>query len=119
MGEKEPNIVPWILLAEDDKLFTRVFMRFWQKSFPDTPVKVAASLVQVRALLGEDPGPSFAVLDLNLEDGSSQELVSELSCPSLLWSATPDPHCETKPAGREQMLQAISRIAKSGGLGAL
>ena len=106
----------WILLAEDDKLFATLFTRYWKQSFPDTPLVQVSTIVQARLELASRTPPAAAVLDYTLEDGTSEQLHTELSCPSVLWSACADGGLTAKPKGREELSLAVRAVAEMGGV---
>jgi hypothetical protein len=107
----------WVLLAEDDRLFARLFVKFWEQRFPEIAVVTAASLQAARILLStQRNSPIVAVLDLNLEDGCSEDLQNMLSCPSILWSASAGERWRSKPNGRNQLVKAMAEIGELGGL---
>lgn len=103
----------WLLLAEDDALFASLFCRFFQKRYGDRfEIRVVKSLSQARLSLAQSvTAPCFAVLDLNLEDGSSEEMVGLLGCDYLLWSASPENGMHPKPSGRPALEAAVDEIA--------
>lgn len=103
----------WALLAEDDKLFTFLFRRFWESTFPDVELAVIESLGQTERLFAERQGePDIAIVDLNLTDGSGVVLKETLSCPTILWSASPEGGCRVKPTGRDELIKTMNEIGK-------
>ncbi|MFA5505192.1 MAG: hypothetical protein WC314_16225 [Vulcanimicrobiota bacterium] len=107
---------PWILLAEDDKLFAALFQRFWVGSFPEVQVVLVPSVAEARKELQNRPTPVAAVLDYTLSDGTSEELSRELSCPFVLWSACGEGHLQAKPTGRDELGRAVQQVAALAGL---
>ena len=117
ISECENTASQWVLLAEDDKLFSTLFLRFWKQSFPAVKVLTAVSNAQVLEIIRrETQPPSVVILDLNLEDGSSQHLVEELNCPTWLWSASQSAGCKHKPMGRSELTGSLAEIARLGRL---
>lgn len=117
LSEQETKSSKWILLAEDDKLFTILFLRFWGQHYPHIEVRTASSNQQVRQLLeAAQQEPSIAILDLNLEDGPSKPLQEQLTCPTWLWSSSRTSGCRVKPSGRRQLTDALADIAELGRL---
>lgn len=115
----KPNSeVPWLLLAEDDALFASLFCRFFLKFYSgQAKVTVVRSLTQLRACLLSSPRPPvFAVLDLNLEDGPSTDILSELNCPYRVWSATAENGIDEKPSGRQALEARALEIGRAAGL---
>jgi DNA-binding NarL/FixJ family response regulator len=106
----------WVLLAEDDKLFAKLFRRYWEQSFPDIPLVQVSTTVQARIELGSRNSPAVVVLDYNLEDGTTEQLHSELSCPSVLWTSCSDGHLAAKPNGRDELSRAVRAVAEKGGV---
>lgn len=125
MGNREPEPCrkvegSWLLLAEDDDLFASLFCRFFRKRNQERlEVRQVRSLAEARRCLSRSVAPPvFAVMDLNLEDGSGRELVSALTCPHILWSASPEPGVRAKPSGRpalEATVEEISLLAEGQG----
>ena len=107
---------PWLLLAEDDLLFSRLFQRFFSKQYPQVEVRVSASVRKAREFLEQEGAPpTLAVLDFNLEDGCSTALCDSLDCPYVLWSADGGMDVRSKPKGRSELEQAVTDLAKLGG----
>ncbi|MCA9781186.1 MAG: hypothetical protein KC800_30910 [Candidatus Eremiobacteraeota bacterium] len=106
----------WVLLAEDDKLFATLFGRFWKERFPDIPLVCVGTVSGAREELKNREAPLVAILDHTLEDGTSEHLYSELSCPSLLWSACAEGELQAKPTGRDELTTAVRKVGEMGGL---
>ncbi len=106
----------WVLLAEDDKLFATLFGRFWKESFPDVPLVQVISIAGARRELESRSAPVVAVLDHTLQDGTSEELYSQLECPSLLWSACSEGEVKAKPKGRDELTIAVRKVGEMAGL---
>jgi len=116
MGENEK----WILLAEDDRLFAKLFVRFWSEAFPQIRIRIVTSNKEGVVLLqNSESRPALAVLDLNLSDGSSEELRALLQCPSVTWSAVPgigEAAPRQKPVGRAGLVEAVKDLGRIGQL---
>lgn len=106
----------WVLLAEDDKLFASLFTRFWNQSYPHVPLVCVSTTVHAREVLSSRSPPTVAVLDHTLEDGTSEELFTELSCPAIIWSACAEGDLLAKPKGRDELCQAVRSVAERGGV---
>jgi hypothetical protein len=106
----------WVLLAEDDKLFATLFKRFWNQSYPSIPLVQVSSTKQARLELASRTPPAVAVLDFTLEDGTCEQLHSDLKCPSILWSACAEGELTAKPNGREELSRAVQLVAKKAGV---
>lgn len=111
-----PEKASWILLAEDDKLFTMLFERAWKVAFPGVEVVKVSKVSELSAFCEEGASPRVAVLDRNLEDGSSLEYGRRFTCPVVLWSSDSSGEVRRKPVGREELEMAIQEIARIGGL---
>lgn len=106
----------WLLLAEDDLLFSGLFKRFFSKRYPQVKVRVTPSVESARELLeGASAPPALAVLDLNLEDGDSTVLCELLSCPFILWSANSGSDIRSKPKGRKELECVMLEFGTLGG----
>ena len=107
----------WLLLAEDDLLFSKLFERFWMQSRPEVELVTVTSVREARsALASRKVPPIAAVLDFNLKDGTSEEFLSDLNCPTILWSACSESEHGTKPQGKVELILEIDKIARLGGL---
>lgn len=106
----------WVLLAEDDKLFTALFSRFWKARFPEVPLIAVCSMEAARREMQHRSEPEIAIVDLTLEDGTTEEFFSELRCEKLLWSACAEGHIQSKPSGREELEAAVVRVGVQAGL---
>lgn len=107
----------WLLLAEDDLLFSKLFERFWTQSRPEVELVTVTSVQEARSVLATREGPPIvAVLDLNLKDGTSEEILEDLDCPAILWSACSDSRYLSKPQGKSELIFEMDKIAKLGGL---
>lgn len=106
-----------MLLTEDDKLFALLFTRFWKERFPHVKIELASSVSQGKAVLAEKGNPPrVAILDMNLSDGCSTELLNELPCPHLLWTAMGEGEIGSKPKGKKELEAAVERIGTLGGI---
>lgn len=106
----------WVLLAEDDKLFATLFGKFWRESFPDVLLVQVVSVSGARKELESRNSPVVAVLDHTLQDGTSDRLYSELSCPSVLWSSCAEGGVRAKPTGRDELTIAVRKVGEMAGL---
>lgn len=108
---------PWILLAEDDKLFAMLFSRAWKHAFPDVPIFQVTTVSELSGYTGvRDSMPCVAVLDLNLEDGTSLDVRDELACPNFVWSSDSHGEVRQKPLGKSELAECVVEIARLGGL---
>ena len=107
----------WLLLAEDDLLFSKLFERFWMQSRPGIELVAVTSVQEAHSVLASRESPPIvAVLDFNLKDGTSEEIMKVLDCPTILWSACSGSELASKPQGKSELVLEIDRIAKLGGL---
>ena len=111
-----PENGSWILLAEDDKLFTMLFERAWKAAFPGVDVVKVSKVSELSVYCSKEASPKVAVLDRNLEDGSSLDYHERFICPVVLWSSDSSGEVRRKPVGREELEMAIQEIARIGGL---
>lgn len=100
------NMVPLdILIAEDDPGHAAAIRRSLEKTYPDTTISVVTSIREYREHIAGFM-PSIAILDLNLSDGRSIDL---LTTPA---SEAPFPTIIMTSCGSEQMaVDAIKRGA--------
>ncbi len=101
----------WLLLVEDDPLFSRIFCRFWTSTYPEIPCRVVTSLESMREVLeNSDLRPGLIVCDRRLPDGFAQPADFSPGTPFVIWSADLGPSYRTKPVGRQELEQAIQEF---------
>jgi len=66
------------LIVEDVREAQQWLLRALSSSFPAIAVRTADTLHQARALLGSQPAPQLALIDLGLPDGSGIDLIAEI-----------------------------------------
>ncbi len=107
----------WMLLVEDDVVFSVLFCRYWKVRSPEVEVVVVRTLLEFRALMaGCETPPRLVVMDQNLPDGNGHEAVSVLSVPHCCWSAQESPGVQVKPQGKEQFHESIERLVRAAGI---
>lgn len=104
----------WVLLVEDDVVFSMLFCRFWKGRAPGVEVKVATSLLEFRdALAQRETPPLLVIMDQNLPDGNGHEAVSSLTIPCCRWSAQESPGVQLKPQGKDQFQESIEALVQA------
>lgn len=103
---------PWVLLVEDDPIFSMLFCRFWKAGSSGVEIRLAKSLAQVRQILEESTtDPQLCIFDKNLPDGDGHVLAGTLTLPTHCWSTLGDTGVESKPEGKaalERVVEALS-----------
>lgn len=111
------SLQPWVLLVEDDPIFSMLLRRAWQATRPDVPVVVAASLAAMRQRLEEAAAPPvLVILDQNLPDGNGHLIAADLGLPHYCWSSLGDGGALSKPQGKPQLEEAVGRLVQLAGL---
>jgi CheY-like chemotaxis protein len=111
----EPS--PWILLVEDDPIFSMLFCRAWKGAHPSVSVVVAPSLAAMRDQLATAAAPPrLVVMDQNLPDGNGHKVAPELELTHHCWSALGEGGAQAKPQGKSQLEEAVGRLAGLAGL---
>jgi DNA-binding NarL/FixJ family response regulator len=104
----------WVLLVEDDPIFSLLFCRSWKTAFPHVPILVADSLVAMSQALDQASSPpSLLVMDRTLPDGNGHEAAATLQIPSHCWSALGEGGTSPKPQGKpalEASVQILGRL---------
>jgi ActR/RegA family two-component response regulator len=107
----------WILLVEDDPIFSMLFCRFWKGQHSRVLVTTADSLAAARRLLEQaSVPPLLAVVDRTLPDGDGHEWAGTLSFPHHCWSALGEGGCLAKPKGKTELEASLGRLAELAGL---
>lgn len=111
------NGTRWVLLVEDDLIFSMLFCRFWKASYPGVEIQAASSLAAMRSLLKEaGTPPLLAILDRSLPDGDGHEAALGLSFPCHCWSALGEGGAESKPKGKPELETSVQQLGALVGL---
>jgi hypothetical protein len=107
----------WILLVEDDPIFSLLFCRSWTAAVPAVQVSVAGSLEAMRQTLARAScAPCLVVLDQNLPDGNGHQAAPELSTRTYCWSSQGEGGIIPKPQGKPALDEAVQMLAGLAGL---
>lgn len=106
----------WVLLVEDDPIFSMLVCRAWKAMHPRVPIMVAASLASTREVLAQAQlPPRLIIMDRSLPDGNGHELAAELGYPSHCWSALGEGGSLAKPQGKPGLEEAVRQLAAQAG----
>ena len=106
-----PSSKPWVLLVEDDPIFSLLFCRFWKASGCCVELCLAKSLAEMeRALTQADGPPSLVILDRNLPDGDGHARADSADWPSHCWSSTSEGTSAAKPRGKQALQLAVAHL---------
>lgn len=106
----------WVLLVEDDPIFSMLVCRSWKALRPDIPITVAASLASMWAILEKASSPpGLAIMDRTLPDGNGHEVAAELGCPCHCWSALGEDGSLAKPQGKPNLEASLCSLAMQAG----
>ncbi len=103
---------PWILLVEDDPIFSMLFCRFWRAGSSGVEIRLAKSLAQVGQILETSTSaPQLCIFDKNLPDGDGHVCAESLGLPTHCWSALGDAGGEAKPEGRAALERVVEVLS--------
>lgn len=108
---------PWLLLVEDDLIFSALLSRCWKAAYPAVPLVVVRSLGEMRQRLdGAASPPMLIVMDRLLPDGNGHQAALQLALPVHCWSAVDDGELSGKPQGKAALERSVRELASLAGL---
>ena len=107
------SVSPWVLLVEDDPIFSMLFCRFWRARNLEIEVHVAKRLAEAAQLLeGATSSPRLCIFDRNLPDGDGHLWAGTLAFPTHCWSATGEAGGQTKPEGKAALERVVEELVR-------